>query len=57
MNEMMKLAISELELAKVYASLASLQQNFSSDIEMQKELAKIADQVDALRRKVGVKIG
>lgn len=57
MNEQMKLAIAELELAKVYAALCSVQQNFSDSIEMQKELSKIADEVDKMRRKIGVKIG
>lgn len=55
MNETMKLAITEMELAAMWSKLQSLKQNFS-DADTFKKLDHIGDEIDALRRQLGIKI-
>lgn len=56
MTETMKMAITEMELAGMWSKLQSLKQNFSDSPETFKQLDGIADEIDALRRQLGIKI-
>lgn len=57
MNETVKLSIVEMELAGMWAKLQSMSQTMvkSSDPEFAK-LQAISDQIDQLRRQLGIKI-
>lgn len=57
MNEIIKLSVVEMELAGMWAKLQSMSQTMvkSSDPEFAK-LQTISDQIDQLRRQVGIKI-
>jgi hypothetical protein len=57
MNETIKLSIVEMELAAMWSKLQSMSQTMvkSSDSEFA-QLQQISDQIDTLRRQVGVKI-
>jgi hypothetical protein len=57
MNETVKLSIVEMELAGMWAKLQSMSQTMvkSSDKEFS-QMQQIADQIDTLRRQLGVRI-
>lgn len=56
MNSALKLSIVEMELAGMWAKMQSMQQNMLDTREEREELEEIATLIDALRRKIGVKI-
>lgn len=57
MNETVKLSIVEMELAGMWAKLQSMKQTMvNGRSDEGKQLEQIADQIDSLRRQLGVKI-
>ena len=57
MNETIKLSIVEMELAAMWAKMQSMAQTMvSSDSKEFAQMQEISNQVDKLRRQVGVKI-
>ena len=57
MNESLKLSIVEMELAAMWAKLQSMKQTMVvSNGPEGKAIDKIADEMDALRRQLGMKI-
>ena len=57
MNESLKLSIVEMELAAMWAKIQSMKQTMvKSDDPEEKALDRIADEMDTLRRHLGVKI-
>jgi hypothetical protein len=57
MNESLKLSIVEMEMAAMWAKIQSMKQTMvKSNGPEGKALDHIADEIDALRRQLGVKI-
>jgi hypothetical protein len=57
MNEQISLSIVEMELAAMYAKLCSMQQTMVNSRSAEGlKMSEIAQQIDALRRTVGIKI-
>lgn len=56
MNKTMQMAIMEMELAAMWAKLQSMKQTMADSRETFDQLDTISDNIDKLRRELGVKI-